>query len=199
MIFSFLINKTGGYYNFRQKYFSAKFSLKKKIFRFILKGFQHETNSYLPLSNTIKGPINFMHGLYGIFISGSAIIGKNCTIYHQVTIGSNMLVDSKNLGSPTIGDNCLIGVGAKIIGKINIGNNCRIGANAVVTRDLPDNSIVFAGNQTIVQKNNLENKVYQLTNEGWGYRKDNVFIKETNKEIIDTLAQSNLTIKENNE
>ena len=45
MIFSFLINKTGGYYNFRKKYFSAKFSLKKKIFRFILKGFQHESNS----------------------------------------------------------------------------------------------------------------------------------------------------------
>lgn len=51
------------------------------------------------------------HGLRGIFISHNAFIGKNCTIFQQVTIG-----EGKG-GAPIIGDNCLIGAGAKIIRK----------------------------------------------------------------------------------
>lgn len=57
------------------------------------------------------------HGFYGIFISQRAKIGYGCTIYQHVTIGSN------DLGAPTIGNNCLIGAGAKIIGNVSIGNN----------------------------------------------------------------------------
>lgn len=78
------------------------------------------------------------HGLYGIFVSHNAIIGKNCTIFHQVTIG-----EGKN-GAPIIGDNVLIGAGAKIIGNVHIGNNAKIGVNAVIVHDVPDGAVVAA-------------------------------------------------------
>lgn len=76
------------------------------------------------------------HGIMGIVVSPNAVIGKGCTIFHQVTIGEG------RDGAPTIGDNCFIGVGAKVIGKIKIGNNVRIGANCVVFEDVPDNCTV---------------------------------------------------------
>lgn len=79
---------------------------------------------------------NFPHGLYGIIISGEAKIGKNCTIFHQVTIGTN------GHGVPIIGDNVLIGAGAKILGPIKVGNGSKIGANVVVTKNIPENSVV---------------------------------------------------------
>lgn len=76
------------------------------------------------------------HGLYGIVVSHQAVIGSNVEIFHQVTIG-----EGKG-GAPTIGDNVLIGTGAKIIGNIKIGNNVKIGAGCVVARDIPDNCTV---------------------------------------------------------
>ena len=85
---------------------------------------------------------DFPHGLHGIFISSGAKLGKNCVLFHQVTIGSNTLRGSKNQGAPVIGDNVYIGCGAKIIGGIRVGNNVRIGANCVVTEDVPDNATV---------------------------------------------------------
>ena len=87
----------------------------------------------------------FPHGYTGIYISGGATLGENCVIFQQVTIGSDSLADSKKAGSPTIGNNCYIGAGAKIIGNIVVGDNCRIGANAVVYKDVPDNCTVVAG------------------------------------------------------
>jgi serine acetyltransferase len=89
----------------------------------------------------------FPHGLNGCIIHLKAQIGKNALIYHQVTIAS-----AKG-GTPKIGDNCLIGAGAKIIGGVTIGNNVRIGANAVVTKDIPDNAtVVCAPNRIIIRE-----------------------------------------------
>ncbi len=81
-----------------------------------------------------KSPPYLPHGIKGIIISNQAVIGKEVTIYHQVTIGGG-----KDGGSPVIGDYCLIGPGAKIIGGIRIGNNVKIGANCVVVKDIPEN------------------------------------------------------------
>lgn len=61
------------------------------------------------------------HGLYGIIVSHNAKIGKDCTIYHQITIGEG------NSGAPQVGDNVVIGAGAKLFGNIKIGNNVQIG------------------------------------------------------------------------
>lgn len=84
------------------------------------------------------------HGLYGIIVSHNAHIGKNATIYHQVTIGQGPN------GAPTIGDNCYIGAGAKITGNIHIGNNVKIGTNCVVIEDIPDNATVVLSKPRII-------------------------------------------------
>lgn len=76
----------------------------------------------------------------GIVVNENAIIGKNCNISHQVTIGKSNRGAKK--GYPVIGDCVYIGPGAKIIGNVHIGNNVAIGANCVVTKDIPDNSVV---------------------------------------------------------
>lgn len=189
MMFSPIAKKFGGYYGLHTKYRATNSKLLKRFYTFLNKGFQHETNSYLPFEAEIAGPIHFVHGVYGIFISGSSRIGRNCTIFQQVTIGSNMLIDSKGFGSPTIGDNCLIGAGAKVIGGVKIGNNCRIGANAVVTCDMPDNSVCVQGKPIIIQKENLVNKVYKNTSAGWGYVEEGVFILEKNADILAKLKK----------
>lgn len=100
------------------------------------------------------------HGLKGIFISIGAKVGTGCTIFQNVTIGSNTLPDSKSCGYPTIGNNCYIGAGAAIIGNIHIGNNVRIGANCIVTQDVPDNCVVVMNRPIIIQKKELKNTFY---------------------------------------
>lgn len=104
------------------------------------------------------------HGLYGIFISNSAVIGKHVIIYHHVTIGSNTVKGSKGYGAPTIEDGVLIGAGAKIIGNITIGKNSRIGAGCVVTRSVPPNSVVVMPGPRIIEKESLKNEF--LKNDG---------------------------------
>lgn len=80
-----------------------------------------------------------IHHFGGIILHPSVTIGNNCTLYHHVTIG-----DRGGYGNAAhIGNNVMIGAGAKIIGEISIGDNCRIGANAVVTKDIPPGSTVF--------------------------------------------------------
>ena len=92
------------------------------------------------------------HGFYGIFISQRAKVGEGCVIYQQVTIGSNDLHNSR--GAPTIGNNCLIGAGAKIIGNVHVGNNVRIGANALVVDDVPDNCTVVMNKPRVIVREN---------------------------------------------
>lgn len=82
-------------------------------------------------------PPHLQHGLNGIIVSHYAHIGKDAWIAQQVTIGQEI---DENV-APTIGDNVIIGAGAKIIGNVRIGNNVTIGANAVVVNDIPDNCI----------------------------------------------------------
>lgn len=79
------------------------------------------------------------HGM-GVVIGETAIIGNNCTIYHNVTLGGTG--KEKGRRHPTLGNNVLIGAGAKLLGAINIGNNTLIGANAVVLNDVPDEATI---------------------------------------------------------
>ena len=113
------------------------------------------------LYTSISDNIVFPHGIYGIFISQGAQIGDNCTIFHQVTIGSNTLPDSKYFGSPKIGKNVYIGAGAKIIGNVTIGDNVRIGANAVVTKDIPDNATVVQASPRIILHNEVRDNRFK--------------------------------------
>ena len=86
--------------------------------------------------------------MLGIVIAGNAIIGQNCTIYHNVTIG----VTSKKDEAPIIGNSVFIGAGAKILGNVHVGNNAKIGANAVVTKDVQEGATVVGINKIIKGK-----------------------------------------------
>ena len=125
------------------------------------------SGSYIGKDTHFESKPVFPHGINGIFISGGAKIGKNCVIFQQVTIGSNTLIGSKSYGSPTIGKNCYIGAGAKIIGKVHIGDNCRIGANAVVTKDVPDNTVVVMSTMRYIHHDEqLDNRYVTLRSDG---------------------------------
>ena len=79
------------------------------------------------------------HGM-GIVIGETAVIGDDCVIYHQVTLGGTGKEKLKR--HPTIGNNVLIGAGAKLLGPINIGDNVKIGAGSVVLKSVEKNSTV---------------------------------------------------------
>lgn len=109
-------------------------------------------NSGIPINNNINAFFP-PHGLSGIYISKQAKLGKNCTIFQQVTIGINDIQSSKHFGAPIIGNNVYIGAGAKIIGKVKVGNNVNIGANCIVTEDIPNNSTVVMPHPRIIRRN----------------------------------------------
>lgn len=98
---------------------------------------------------SFTSPPHLPHGLNGIIVSHNAVIGKDCTIFHQVTIG-----EGKG-GAPVIGDHVLIGAGAKIIGGVHIGSYAKIGAGCVVTKDVPDGATVVSCEARIIVKENM--------------------------------------------
>lgn len=79
------------------------------------------------------------HGT-GVVIGETTIIGNDVTLYQGVTLGGTGKQSGKR--HPTIGNNVVVGAGAKILGSFTIGNNVNIGANAVVLSNIPDNSTV---------------------------------------------------------
>jgi serine O-acetyltransferase len=90
------------------------------------------------------------HGM-GVVIGETAIVGDDVTLYQGVTLGGTGKEHGKR--HPTIGDNVVIGTGARVLGNIRIGENCRIGANSVVLRSVPDNSTVVGVPGHIVLRN----------------------------------------------
>lgn len=79
------------------------------------------------------------HGM-GVVIGETSTIGDDCTIYHNSTLGGTG--KDKYKRHPDIGNNVMVGSGAKVLGPIKIGNNVKIGANSVVLKDIPDNVTV---------------------------------------------------------
>ncbi|MEM9448387.1 MAG: serine O-acetyltransferase [Cyanobacteria bacterium P01_E01_bin.6] len=79
------------------------------------------------------------HGM-GIVIGETAIIGDYCLIYQGVTLGGTGKETGKR--HPTLGENVVVGAGAKVLGNLQIGNDVRIGAGSVVLRDVPSDCTV---------------------------------------------------------
>ncbi|PIQ82321.1 MAG: serine O-acetyltransferase [Candidatus Omnitrophica bacterium CG11_big_fil_rev_8_21_14_0_20_64_10] len=79
------------------------------------------------------------HGM-GVVIGETAQVGDNVTLFQGVTLGGTGKEKGKR--HPTLGNNVVVGAGAKVLGSFRIGNNVRIGANAVVVREVPDDAVV---------------------------------------------------------
>ena len=89
------------------------------------------------------------HGM-GVVIGETAEVGDNCVIYQGVTLGGT----GKDRGKrhPTLGDNVMVGAGAKILGPFRVGDNSKIAANAVVLEEIPPNSTAVGVPARIVRR-----------------------------------------------
>ena len=106
----------------------------------------------------------------GVVIGETSKIGNNVTIYHNVTLGgvapSINSNDQRNTKRhPTLEDNVVVGSGAQVLGPIIIGKNSLIGSNAVVTKDVPEKSIMAGIPATKVGDATKGFKPYAVTEE----------------------------------
>lgn len=92
------------------------------------------------------------HGM-GVVIGETAILGDFCLIYQGVTLGGTGKESGKR--HPTLGENVVVGAGAKVLGNIQLGNNVRIGAGSVVLRDVPSNCTVVGVPGRIVYRSGV--------------------------------------------
>ena len=106
----------------------------------------------LPASACIGGGLILDHGGKGVMLNENLVIGAGVTIYHQVTIGWKEVRD-RHLEHPVpvIGDNVVIGAGAKVLGGITVGDGAIIGANAVVLIDVPAGAVAAGVPATVVR------------------------------------------------
>ena len=88
---------------------------------------------------TIGRRVVIDHGM-GVVIGETAIVGDDVLIYHGVTLGGK--INDRVKRHPTVGNNVLLGAGAKIIGDVEIGDGAMIGANAVVTKNVPAGAVI---------------------------------------------------------
>ncbi|WP_029918334.1 serine O-acetyltransferase [Pelobacter seleniigenes] len=79
------------------------------------------------------------HGM-GVVIGETAEIGDNCTLYHGVTLGGTSWAKEKR--HPTLGNNVIVGSGAKILGPFKVGDDSKVGSNSVVVKEVPANATV---------------------------------------------------------
>ena len=93
------------------------------------------------------------HGM-GVVIGETTEIGDNCTLYQGVTLGGT----GKDVGKrhPTLGNNVMVGAGAKVLGPFKIGDNTKIAANAVVLEEIPDNCTAVGIPAKIVRKEGMK-------------------------------------------
>ncbi|MBC7752354.1 MAG: serine acetyltransferase [Candidatus Saccharibacteria bacterium] len=98
-------------------------------------------------------------GLYFPHTQGTVIgahkIGINATIYHNVTFGAREIdLDYSETSRPTVGDNVIVGAGAKVLGTLHLGDNSRVGANAVVLESVPNGATVIGIPASIIKQSN---------------------------------------------
>jgi serine O-acetyltransferase len=103
-------------------------------------------NVYIPPSVRIGPGLCLIHP-NNILIAPDVVIGANCLIFHEVTIGTG-----PTPGVPTLGDDVDVYVGARVLGGVTIGDNSMVGANCVVTRSVPAGSVVVAPPARIVPR-----------------------------------------------
>lgn len=127
----------------------------KFIARWISQRSRHKTGIEIHPGATIGKGLFIDHGM-GVVIGETTIIGDNCTIYQNVTLGGT----GKDTGKrhPTLGNNVLVGSGAKVLGPFKVGDNARIAAGAVVLSEIPPNSTAVGVPAKVVRINGIKNE-----------------------------------------
>ena len=133
----------------------------KFIARFISQSARRRTGIEIHPGATIGKNLFIDHGM-GVVIGETAIIGDNCTLYQGVTLGGTGKDHGKR--HPTLGDNVLIGAGAKVLGPFRVGDNSRVAAGAVVLSEVPNDAtavgvparVVRIGGQRIFDNSTLD-------------------------------------------
>lgn len=104
-------------------------------------------SAVIPYQARIGKNCHFGYNGLGIVIHKDYIVGDNVHFYQHVTLGGG-----RGSGAPVIGNNVIVGAGAKIIGDVSIGDNAKIGANAVVITDVPTKCTAVGVPAKIVKK-----------------------------------------------
>lgn len=146
-----------------RNYRIAHWFYKHKMFtaaRMISQNARKRTGIEIHPGATIGKGLFIDHGM-GVVIGETAVIGDNCLIYQGATLGGTG--KDKGKRHPTLGNNVLVGAGAKVLGPFNVGNNVKIAANAVVLNEIPDNCTAVGVPARIVKKNGARVKGHTVT------------------------------------
>ena len=122
----------------------------KFLARYISQRTRHKTGIEIHPGAKIGKRLVIDHGT-GIVIGETAEIGDDCLLYQGVTLGGTGKETGKR--HPTIGNNVLVGSGAKVLGPFRVGDNSRVAANSVVLREIPENSTAVGSPARIVRQN----------------------------------------------
>ena len=127
----------------------------KFLARWISQRSRHKTGIEIHPGATIGKGLFIDHGM-GVVIGETTVIGDNCTIYQNVTLGGT----GKDTGKrhPTLGNNVLVGSGAKVLGPFKVGDNARIAAGAVVLSEVPANATAVGVPARIVKVNGIRSE-----------------------------------------
>lgn len=106
------------------------------------------------------------HGM-GVVIGETAEIGNDCTLYHGVTLGGTSWEKGKR--HPTLGNNVVVGAGAKVLGPITVANGARIGSNAVVVKDVPEGGTVVGVPGRLAQRDKAVSKQHEAIAKKLGF------------------------------
>lgn len=117
--------------------------------RYVSQKARHMTGIEIHPGAKIGKGVFIDHGS-GVVIGETAVVGDNCTLYQGVTLGGT----GKDTGKrhPTLGDNVMVGAGAKVLGPFTVGSNSKIAANAVVLEPIPPNSTAVGIPARIVKR-----------------------------------------------
>lgn len=128
----------------------------KFLARYISQRSRHKTGIEIHPGAKIGKGLVIDHGM-GVVIGETTVIGDNCTIYQGVTLGGT----GKDTGKrhPTLGNNVLVGAGAKVLGPFKVGDNARIAANAVVLSAIPENSTAVGVPARVVKVNGVRSEM----------------------------------------
>lgn len=124
----------------------------KFIARFLSQRARHKTGIEIHPGAKIGKGLFIDHGM-GVVIGETTEIGDNCTLYQGVTLGGTGKDHGKR--HPTLGNNVMVGSGAKILGPFRVGDNARVAAGAVVLDEVPDNATAVGVPARVVRLNGV--------------------------------------------